>query len=48
MGDKLLINTQGKDFKVGDTVRVIYTGLIRDTYPAQIDVISVEKFEIYN
>ena len=48
LGDKLLINTQGKDFKVGDNVRVIYTGLIRDTYPAQIDVISVEKFEIYN
>lgn len=48
LGDKLLINTQGNDFEVGDTVRVIYTGLIRDTYPAQIDVISVEKFEIYN
>ena len=48
LGDKLLINTQGKDFEVGDNVRVIYTGLIRDTYPAQIDVISVEKFEIYN
>lgn len=48
LGDKLLINTQGNDFEVGDTVRVIYTGLIRDTYPAQIEVISVEKFEIYN
>ena len=35
-------------FEVGDTVRVIYTGLIRDTYPVQIEVISVEKFEIYN
>ena len=48
LGDKLLINTQGNDFEVGDTVRVIFTGLIRDTYPAQIEVISVEKFEIYN
>lgn len=48
LGDKLLINTQGKDFEVGDNVRVIYTGFIRDTYPAQIDVISLEKFEIYN
>ena len=48
LGDKLLINTQGNDFEVGDTVRVIFTGLIRDTYPAQIDVISLEKFEIYN
>ena len=48
LGDKLLINTQGNDFEVGDTVRVIYTGFIRDTYPAQIDVISLEKFEIYN
>lgn len=48
LGDKLLINTQGKDFKVGDNIRVIYTGLIRETYPVQIDVISVEKFEIYN
>lgn len=48
LGDKLLINTQGNDFEVGDTVRVIFTGLIRDTYPVQIEVISVEKFEIYN
>lgn len=48
LGDKLLINTQGNDFEVGDTVRVIYTGLIRETYPVQIEVISVEKFEIYN
>lgn len=48
LGDKLLINTQGNDFEVGDTVRVIFTGFIRDTYPAQIDVISLEKFEIYN
>ena len=48
LGDKLLINTQGNDSEVGDTVRVIFTGLIRDTYPAQIEVISVEKFEIYN
>lgn len=48
LGDKLLINTQGNDFEVGDTVRVIFTGLIRDTYPAQIEVISVEKVEIYN
>lgn len=48
LGDKLLINTQGNDFEVGDTVRVIFTGLIRDTYPAQLEVISVEKFEIYN
>lgn len=48
LGDKLLINTLGKDFEVGDNVRVIYTGFIRDTYPAQIDVISLEKFEIYN
>lgn len=48
LGDKLLINTQGNNFEVGDTVRVIYTGLIRETYPVQIEVISVEKFEIYN
>ena len=48
LGDKLSINTQGNDFKVGDIVRVVYTGLIRETYPVQIDVISVEKFEIYN
>ncbi len=48
LGDKLLINTQGNDFEVGDTVRVFFTGFIRDTYPAQLDVISLEKFEIYN
>lgn len=48
LGDKLLINTQENDFEARDTVRVIYTGLIRETYPVQIEVISVEKFEIYN
>ena len=45
LGDKVSVSKQGKDFEAGDTVRVIYTGLVMDTYPAQINVISVEKID---
>ena len=45
LGDKVSVSKQGKDFEAGDTVRVIYTGLVMETYPAQINVISVEKID---
>ena len=45
LGDKVSVSKQGKDFDTGDTVRVIYTGLVMETYPAQINVISVEKID---
>ena len=48
LGDKVSISKMEKDFEAGDTVRVIYTGMVMETYPAQINEISVEKFEIYN
>ena len=48
LGDKVSVSKMGKDFEVGDTVRVIYTGMVMETYPVQINEIRVEKFEIYN
>ena len=45
LGDKVSVSKQGKDFEVGDTVRVIYTGMVMETYPAQINVISIEKID---
>ncbi len=45
LGDKVSVSKQGKDFEAGDTVRVIYTGLVMETYPAQINVIGVEKID---
>lgn len=45
LGDKVSVSKQGKDFDTGDTVKVIYTGMVMDTYPAQINVIGVEKID---
>lgn len=47
LGDKVSVSCKG-DFKVGDSVKVIYTGIIVETYPVQINEISVEKIEILN
>ena len=48
LGDRVIVSSQGKKFEVGDTVRVIFTGMVMESYPAQINEIIVEKFEIYN
>ena len=45
LGDKVSISKKGKDFDTGDTVRVIYTGMVMETYPTQISVISIEKID---
>lgn len=45
LGDKVFVSKQGKDFEAGDIVRVIYTGMVMETYPAQINVISIEKID---
>ena len=45
LGDKVSVSKQGKDFDTGDTVKVIYTGMVMETYPAQINVIGVEKID---
>ncbi len=29
--------------KEGDKVKITYTGIVRDTYPSQIDAIKIEK-----
>jgi len=40
----LAVNRE-ETFEVGDTVRVYFTGEIRESNPAQIDTIAVEKIE---
>lgn len=40
-----LINNEEVNFKVGDRVKVEHSGLIRESYPAQIDTISVDRIE---
>ena len=45
--DKISINL-GDDFssyKVGDAVKVEYSGEVMESYPAQVFVISIEKIE---
>lgn len=34
------------DFKIGDMVLVTYTGFIMETYPAQVDLVGVERYFI--
>lgn len=31
----------GEDFAVGDTVKITFDGMIRETYPAQIDALAI-------
>ena len=33
------------DYKVGDRVKVTYTGTVLETYPAQVYVVDVEKHQ---
>lgn len=46
-GDKVYIDlSKGNEkFRVGDKVKVEYTGMIRESYPMQIDTVSVTKVE---
>lgn len=51
--DKYSTNIEKTEgYKLGDIVKVTYTGLIRESYPAQIDmvdiyIINIEKFYIF-
>lgn len=38
-----LLNNEEIKFKVGDRVKVSHSGLIRESYPAQVDTLKVEK-----
>ena len=38
-------NSKGIEFLIGQKVKIEYTGTIRESYPAQIDVISIEIIE---
>ncbi len=33
------------ELKIGDKVEITYTGIVMETYPAQIDVMKIEKIE---
>lgn len=33
------------ELKIGDKVEITYTGIVMETYPAQIDVMKIEKVE---
>ncbi len=38
-------NGERIELKVGDKVEITYTGIVMETYPAQIDVLKLEKIE---
>lgn len=35
-----------EDYKVGEIVKVTYTGLVRESYPAKIDLVKLEKIDL--
>ena len=39
---KIICSTNGVEVKVGDTVKITYTGEVAQSYPAQINVIDVK------
>ena len=46
--DKVFVNlavNQTETFQVGDKIEVGYTGIVMESYPAQIKTLSVEKVE---
>jgi len=44
--DKISINLEGYgDFAVGDEIVVEYTGEVMESYPAQVNVLGIEKVE---
>lgn len=42
----ITVDLKGKTFEKGDKVRVTYNGYIMETYPAQVDMATIEKTEL--
>ena len=46
LGDAVSVEAENAaDYKVGDRVKVTYTGTVLETYPAQVYVVDVEKYQ---